>query len=289
MDGDPGERGKNAHRLHRLGAALGVNHEQGVLAGAGAMHPVQPAVHAEPGLVEPGHLAGGDLLAGVLQEPAQPPGGAGGDARHRPGRQRDAEQLGQRLRGALFGQELPGVQVDDDRGDPRPVLHRPLRALRGRGLGAVPAAAFPLDQLMLGHRDRGFGQVEDLAALHPGDRPARQARPAAAAAARLMAHLPVRPGHLRQRRARMPVLPARLAAGPLPQRPRRGGGLPSPSLDGGLDEFRGVCLSRASSSAIRSRACASSPRVSPSAASASASSWRSDATSAASTSYGGGP
>ena len=40
---------------------------------------------------------------------------------------------------------------------------------------------------------------------------------------------------------------------------RRGAGLPSPSLDGGLDEFRGVCVSRASSSAIRSRATASSP------------------------------
>ena len=99
MDGDPGERGKNAHRLHRLGAALGVDREQGVLAGAGAVHPVQPALHPEPGLVEPGHLAGGDLLAGVLQEPAEPAGCAGGDARHRPGGQRDAEQLGQRLRG----------------------------------------------------------------------------------------------------------------------------------------------------------------------------------------------
>ena len=181
----------------------------------------------------------------------------------RPGRQRDAEQLGQRLRGALLGQELPDVQVHDDRGDPRPVLHRRLRALRGGALGPVPAAAFPLDQLMLGHLTVTSRQVEDLAALHPGDRPSRQARPAPAAAGRLMAHLPVRPGHLRQRRALMPVLPARLAAALLPQRPRLGGGLPSPSLDGGLEEFRGVCLSRASSSAIRSRACASSRPPAP--------------------------
>ncbi len=84
MESDPGEGGKNAHRLHRLGAALGVHHEQGVLAGAGAVHPVQPAVDAEPGLVEPGHLAGGDGLPHPLQEAAEPPGGAGGDARHRP-------------------------------------------------------------------------------------------------------------------------------------------------------------------------------------------------------------
>jgi len=134
MHGDPGEPGKDAHRLDRLPAALRVGHEQGVPAGAGAVHPVQLAVDPEPGLVEPGHLAAGDLLAGVLQEPAQPPGGAGGDARHRPGRQRDAEQLGQCLRGALLGQELPEVQVHDDRGDPRPVLHR----------ASAPSGAMPL-------------------------------------------------------------------------------------------------------------------------------------------------
>ena len=136
---------------------------------------------------------------------------------------------------------------------------------------------------MLGHLDRDFRQVEDLAALHPGDRPARQASPATAAAGGLMPQLPVRPGHLRQRTALMPVLPARLAAGLFPQR-SRGGGLPSPSLDGGLDELRGVCLSRASSSAIRSRACASSSTARASAACDPASSARSEATSAASTS-----
>ncbi len=96
-----------------------------------------------------------------------------------------------------------------------------------------------------------------------------------------MPHLPVRPGHLHQRRAPVPVLPA----GPAPVFFRNdrglGGGLPSPSLDGGLEEFCEVCFSRASSSAIRSRARASSAR-------ASASSPRSDTTSAASTSYEGG-
>ena len=65
--------------------------------------------------------------------------------------------------------------------------------------------------MMLSHRDRGFGQVEDLAALHPGDRPPGQARPAPSAAARLVPQLPVRPGHLGQRAALMPVLAARLA------------------------------------------------------------------------------
>ncbi|HEX9542299.1 MAG TPA: hypothetical protein VGA04_29590 [Streptosporangiaceae bacterium] len=69
----------------------------------------------------------------------------------------------------------------------------------------------------------------------------------------------------------------------------RGVGLPNPSLEGGFEEFRGVCPSRASSSAIRSCACPSSARVSPSAARASASSPRNETTSAAITSYGGGP
>jgi hypothetical protein len=59
------------------------------------------------------------------------------------------------------------------------------------------------------------------------------------------------------------------------------GGFPNPSPDGGLEEFRDVCLSRSSSSAIR-------PAARPSSATASASSRRSDTTSAASTSYDGG-
>ena len=83
VDGDPGELVKDAHRLHRVGAALGVGREQGVLAGAGAVHPVQPTLDPEPGLVESGHRAGGDLPAGIFQEPAQAPGRAGGQRRNR--------------------------------------------------------------------------------------------------------------------------------------------------------------------------------------------------------------
>ena len=62
-----------------------MDREKGVLAGAGAVHPVQPALDPEPGLVEPGHLAAGDLLAGLLQEPAQlllgRPGDTAGETR----------------------------------------------------------------------------------------------------------------------------------------------------------------------------------------------------------------
>src|SRR5215472_5795082 len=79
----------------------------------------------------------------------------------------------------------------------------------------------------------------------------------------------------------MPPLPAGLAASLLPQRPLRRR-LGQPSLEGGLEEFRGDCASRASSSAIRSRA-------RPSSARGSASSARSDTTSATTTSSGGEP
>jgi hypothetical protein len=185
---------------------------------------------------------------------------------------------------SCLGQKLPSVQVHDDRRDPRPVLHRPVRARRRGGPGPLPAPAFPLDQLMLGHRDRGFGQVEDLAALHPGDRPPGQARPAPSAAARLVSQLPVRPGHLGSVLPSCPSWPPGLRPVFFRSDCGRGGGLSSPSLDGGLDEFRGLCLSRASSSAIRSRACARFSCARASAARDSASSPRSAATSAATTS-----
>ena len=140
---------------------------------------------------------------------------------------------------------------------------------------------------MLGHLDRHFGQVEDLAALHPGDRPSRQPGPAPAAAARLMADLPVRPGHLRQRRSLMPVLAAGLAPallrsdrslGRLAQSlaRRRPGGVPRVLLQPRLklsDPLPGLLQ-------LRPRLRQRGHRLGQS--------RRSDATSAASTSYGGG-
>jgi hypothetical protein len=77
MDGDPRERGQNPYRLHRVLPAPGMHHEQGVLAGAGAVHPAQPALHPEPGLVGPGHATGGDALPHPPQETIELPGGTG--------------------------------------------------------------------------------------------------------------------------------------------------------------------------------------------------------------------
>ncbi len=86
--------------------------------------------------------------------------------------------------------------------------------------------------------------VEDLAALHPGDRPVRQPGAAPAAAARLVPDLLVRPGRLHQHRPLCPSCPPGLR--PLRFRSDRGlgAGLASPSPDGGLEEFRRFCFSR---------------------------------------------
>ena len=190
--------------------------------------------------------------------------------------------------GAVLGQELPGVQAGDDRGDPRPVLHRRLRPRRGRGFGAVPAAAFPPGQLVPGHLGANRPQAGDLAALHGGDRAVRQPGAAPAAAGRLMADLPVRPGRLRQCRPLVPVLPAGLAAARLAQRPRLRRWLGQSFTRRRLGGVPRILVQPASSPAIRSRAPASSVRAWASTPAISASSRRSDATSAASTSYGGG-
>ena len=133
---------------------------------------------------------------------------------------------------------------------------------------------------MLGHLSPDRRQVKDLPPVHPvTGRPARAAP-----------HLLQPPGSCRTSRSGLatcvsvcPVCPScPPGRRPLFFRNDRGAGLASPSLDGGLEEFRGVCRSRASSSAIRSRARARSAR-------ACASSLRRDITSAASTSDEGGP
>jgi hypothetical protein len=64
------------------------------------MHPGQPALDPEPGLIELRYRAGGDLIVSLFQEPLQAPGSAGGQCGDRSGGDRDAGQLGQRLLGA---------------------------------------------------------------------------------------------------------------------------------------------------------------------------------------------
>jgi len=113
--------------------------DQGVLVGAGAVHPVQRARHAQPGLVESDHLRGGEPATYDGEELLQPARGAGGEGSDGAGRQRGAEQLSEGPGGALFGQELPDVEVDHDRGDACSVLDRGVYPRWCAAAGAVPA------------------------------------------------------------------------------------------------------------------------------------------------------
>src|SRR6266498_1876480 len=223
VDGDAAEAGQHAEVVDAFRAALGVTGDKGVLVGAGAVHPVQLARHSQPGLVETHHLGAGELVTHVGQKPVEAPGGPLGERGDGTTRQWGAEQFGQGLGGAFLGQELPDVQIHHDRGDPRPVLHRGVHPGRCLTPGALPAHAFPLHQLVLGHLDAYRRQVELLAPLHGGDRPACQRTPATGARPRFVYHLVFWLGHLPKRRPVVAVLPTRLTAGLLTQRPHTTG------------------------------------------------------------------
>lgn len=68
-----------------------------------------------------------------------------------------------------------GMQADDDRRDPRPVLGRCLRPGRGSRHGPPPAGAFPLDELALGPSPLPAG-FENPPPVHGGDRPETRQR-----------------------------------------------------------------------------------------------------------------
>jgi len=63
-------------------AASGMAGDQGVLAGAGAVHPVQPPGHPQPGLVEPSHLGLGHPVGDLAEELFQAAGGPLGHGGH---------------------------------------------------------------------------------------------------------------------------------------------------------------------------------------------------------------
>ena len=58
MDHRPAERAKNAHRLHRLVAALGMDLIRRQALGAGDMQPMQLPPHPQPRLIHMQHLGG---------------------------------------------------------------------------------------------------------------------------------------------------------------------------------------------------------------------------------------
>jgi hypothetical protein len=105
------------------------------------VHPVQLGGYPQTGLVEPDHLLVGDAVPDDVEEAVQPVGGPFRHPRHGAFGYRGAEQLGQRGRSAFLRQELSHVEVDNDRGDPRPVLHRRGYTVRRPAAGRDPTGA----------------------------------------------------------------------------------------------------------------------------------------------------
>jgi len=183
--------------------------------------PGQLSGHPEPGLIEVRDVSRDQRLGDGIDRRRDDPGDL---RRHRGDRargRRAAEHLAQRGGRPAPGQELAMPQVGGHGRGPRPVLHRrphPIRRLRP---GPRPAArALPLDHLVLGDLRLHRRDLRHLPPLHPGLPCSAQARPAAAAAARLV------PGHVigmagqLHRRARLPLRPAGPAARAPPQRLR---------------------------------------------------------------------
>ena len=157
----------------------------------------------------------------VPRKPSEPVGGAFGHRRDGALRDRGAEQFGQRLGGAFLRQELSHIQIQHDRGDPRPVLHRRGHTLRAPCRRWWPHTAAARHQLVLDHPHRHRRQVEHLPPLHRDLGHVRQVVPHPPQRPRLVPLHLVRVSDLRQRRPRMPRLPTRFASALAPQRLRR--------------------------------------------------------------------
>jgi hypothetical protein len=103
-----------------------------------------------------------------------------------------------------------------------PYSHRRGHPLRGGATGGGATTAAARDELVFGHPHRHRGQVEHLPPLHPGLGCIRQVRAAPRTRAGLMPLPLIRIVDQRQRRPRMPGLPARLLPALAPQRLRSG-------------------------------------------------------------------
>jgi hypothetical protein len=112
-------------------------------------------------------------------------------------------------------------QVDPGAHDPGTVLHRSRHAVRGPRFRLAPAAAQQREQLMPGGPRADRRDTGHLTALRPGHGRALQGILAAAAPQRPVPHLLIRILAELHRRTRLPLRPARLAAGLPAQRLRR--------------------------------------------------------------------
>ena len=136
------------------------------------MHPVQAGCHPQAGLVEVPHRRRAQSATdrGQHTATAHVGGGSCGEGGHRTRRDRHAEQLADRIRGAFFGQELPRVEVGGDRGDVGSVTGRRPHALQRATSADTATHAASRHHPMLGYRHDRLRDVENLPAHHPRQR-----------------------------------------------------------------------------------------------------------------------
>ena len=174
------------------------------------MQPLQLAGDAKPGFVEMADLRLGHALADecvdlpqllrLLSDPADDAGRTD---------QRRAEQIAQRLRGPILGDELLDVEVDRRRLDALAILGGRDHAIGKRRLGHAAAMFAAVNRgLMFGDHERALDKIEHLALLNVLGRLRIERPTAMAARARLMPNHAIGIGDLPQRAALM----ARLAA-----------------------------------------------------------------------------
>jgi hypothetical protein len=216
------------------------------------MDPVQLARHPGAGLVEVGHRRGGQLPADRLDEPAQPRCALDHHRGQGAGRHAGGEHVGQQLRSPVDRQVLVHAQVAHQRAHPRPVAGRGPRLVGKPAGGGVPAvhwrrwARWPTTLRCSGGRSNICRASTPTttpparSAPHPPRRSGRCSTTSSGSATCARC-APGAPGCLPDRRRC-----ARSSA----RRPVREG-LPSPSVDGGLEELVESLPSRRSSSATR--------------------------------------
>ena len=207
---------RDAGEVFRHVAAFGRDAVERQPHGRGNMQPLGLAADPEPGFVEVLHRRRRDARVEGGGEAREPRGAIlahGGDGR---GRQLDAEQVAHQRGEALFGQHLEMQEINHDAGDPGAILHRGLHVV-GKvrtGLGAARRADATVGT-MLGDKERlRRGEVEHL----PGDvvRGHRLAQRLAAPRTGFGKMIDRVVGGFAppQGLAGMPLLPARLLAGP---------------------------------------------------------------------------
>jgi hypothetical protein len=189
----PGEPGQDTGVVHGVGSAFGVRGEQRGAVGGSGMQPGQCSIDPEPGFVEMHQPGTGKTPPDIIGEPGQLLSRTLGDRGNRALRYGHVEQFAQCLRGAVLRQELPDVEVQDQRFEPWPVLHRSGHIVRGlRSCHAPATRALLRHKLVLGEVRRDRWDVEHRPAFYTGLRCPAKPPAAAATASRFVPHHRVR-------------------------------------------------------------------------------------------------